>query len=149
MIPALSESGYLPPGVHPATWSELEKRFGTSPHRRLLLSGLLSACSILSAVGCETIYLDGSFVSSKPVPGDFDVLWDPHGVDILALSRLEPVFLEFGSSRAAQKAKYLGEFFPATMTEGGTGRTFLDFFQTAKDTGEPKGIVALNLRGLP
>jgi hypothetical protein len=29
-----------------------------------------------------------------------------------------------------------------------TGKTFLEFFQTDKETGEPKGIVALDLRRL-
>lgn len=59
---------------------------------------------------------------------------------------LDPVFLDFSHARAAQKARFLGEFFPADLPEGLTGKTFLDFFQTDKDTGATKGIVALNLR---
>ena len=54
----------------------------------------------------------------------------------------------FAGGRAAQKAKYRGELFPATERAGGGEGTFLDFFQTDKDTGARKGIVALDLGGL-
>jgi hypothetical protein len=56
------------------------------------------------------------------------------------------VFLDFSNSRARQKARLRGEFFPAELPEGLTGKTFLEFFQTDKETGAPKGIVGLDLR---
>jgi len=40
----------------------------------------------------------------------------------------------------------LGEFFPAQMPEGASVRVFLEFSQTDKETGRPKGIVGLNLQ---
>jgi hypothetical protein len=52
-------------------------------------------------------------------------------------------------ARAAQKTKFYGEFFPARLTEGGSGLAFLDFFQVDKNTGDSKGIVLLELRDLP
>ena len=67
------------------------------------------------------------------------------GVDVARLLELEPVFAEFEHRRASQKAKYFGEFFPARMTERGSGLTFLEFFQTDRHTGETKGIVAIDL----
>ena len=36
--------------------------------------------------------------------------------------------------------------FPAQLPNGTSGKTFLEFFQTDKRTGEPKGIIALDLR---
>jgi hypothetical protein len=57
-----------------------------------------------------------------------------------------PASLTFDEGRAAQKAKNGGEFFPARFTEGGSGATFLEFFQTDKRTGAAKGIVVLDLR---
>ena len=89
--------------------------------------------------------MDGSFVSSKIEPGDFDVCWDEEGVD---LDKLEPVLLVFDSGRAARKAKFGGEFFPAGWPADESYRVFLDFFQTDKDTGARKGIVALDPGGL-
>ena len=111
MIPDYEISGNLPPGVHWATWDEIVARFGTTPWRRDLLNGLRSALDGLRRAGCRTIYLDGSFVTDKQVPGDFDACWDEHGVDV---TRIDPVLLNFDNGRAAQKAKFRGEFFPAS-----------------------------------
>lgn len=91
------------------------------------------------------MYVDGSFVTAKEDPGDYDACWEVAGVDPYLL---DPVFFTFENGRAAQKARYLGEMFPASTAEGATGTTFLDFFQIDKETGDPKGIVALDLRRL-
>jgi hypothetical protein len=88
------------------------------------------------------VYINGSFVTSKERPNDVDVCWDIDGVDADAL---DPVFFDFDNGRAAQKARFGAEFFPAQVPEGLTGRTFLDFFQVDKQTGEPKGIIELRL----
>ena len=145
MIPEFESDGNLAPGVHWATWSELYDRFGTTRWRRRLLAGLRVALENLRSAGCLTVYVDGSFVSSKSEPGDFDACWEVGGVDP---ERLDPVLLIFDGGRAAQKAKYGGEFFPASKGAGSGEGVFLDFFQTDKDTGARKGIVALDLGGL-
>ena len=95
--------------------------------------------------GCRTVYLDGSFVTSKQVPNDFDACWDETGVD---MTLIDPVLLEFDRGRAAQRAKYGGEFFPATWVARMRGDVFLDFFQIDRETGQTKGIVALDLGGI-
>ena len=64
------------------------------------------------------------------------------------LDRLDPILLTFADGRSAQKAKYGGELFPASAIAGFEEGVFLDFFQTDKDTGDRKGIVALDLGGL-
>lgn len=43
MIPPFDERGNLPPGIHKASWTEVEARFGTTPWRRSLLLGLRDA----------------------------------------------------------------------------------------------------------
>jgi hypothetical protein len=132
--------------VHVADWSELSDRFGGTPQRRALLAGLKKALHALKKAGCLRAYIDGSFVTAKLIPGDFDGCWDMLGVDPKIL---DPVFLDFSNGRATQKAKFLGEFFPAQTPEGMSGKTFLEFFQTDKSTGRAKGIVAINLGRLP
>ena len=92
--------------------------------------------------GCKAIFLDGSFITDKPEPGDFDVCWEPAGVDP---AKLDPVFLDFANRRKRQKEKFGGEFFPSGTKADGAS-TFLDFFQTDKDTGNPKGIIKVQLR---
>ena len=60
---------------------------------------------------------------------------------------LDAVFWDFSDGRAAQKRRFHGEFFPAQLPEGATGRAFVEFFQVNKATGGPKGILAIRLRG--
>ena len=61
---------------------------------------------------------------------------------------LDPVLLTFDPGRATQKAKYMGELFPASIIADTGGLSFLEFFQTDKDTGRTKGIIAIDLGGL-
>jgi hypothetical protein len=140
-LPSFNRRGNLPAGIHPANWKEVEARFGGTVRRRALLVGLRAAVEALAAAGCKTVFLDGSFVTSKTEPNDYDACWDVTGVDA---DQLDPVFLDFSDGRAAQKRRYLGEFFPAQLPEGASGRTFLEFFQRDRNA-YPKGVVALDL----
>ncbi|MBN8564802.1 MAG: hypothetical protein J0L70_30175 [Leptolyngbya sp. UWPOB_LEPTO1] len=143
MIPPFNQNGLLPPGIHPAeSWQEFAERFGHNSHRQKLLSGMKSALDNLRRAYCQVVYVDGSFVTTKEYPTDFDICWDMTNVD---LTLLDPLLLKFDNGRIAQKVKYLGELFPAQTAEGVSGRTFLEFFQIDKVTGNPKGIVALKL----
>ena len=145
MLLDFESDGNLPPGVHWATWGEIFSTFGVTQWRRDLLRGLRAALEALQIAGCQRVYLDGSFVSSKTVPSDFDACWEEAGMDF---TLLDPVLLTFDADRATQKAKFGGELFPASVTADPGGKIFLDFFQTDKDTGQRKGIIALDLGGL-
>ncbi len=125
------------------TWQEFEALFGANAHRRQLLTGLKTAIDLLRRAGCRTIYVNGRFVTSKALPVDFDACWDADGVSPQFLYRLAPEFFESGT---AQKARFGGELFPAQAIAGLSGKTFLEFFQLDKLTGEPKGIVAIARR---
>ncbi|HEU0178347.1 MAG TPA: hypothetical protein VFV58_29130 [Blastocatellia bacterium] len=72
MIPNFDEAGNLPCGVHWASWREFDKRFGVNRRRRKLLKGLQLALASLRAAGCRIVYIDGSFVTTKKMPNDFD-----------------------------------------------------------------------------
>jgi hypothetical protein len=142
MIPAFDENGNLPPGAHEASWEEFVDRFGRSAHRRRLIGGMKAALLSFKIAGCKRVFVDGSFVTEKSFPNDYDACWDEDGVDPL---KLDPVLLRFENRRAAQKAKYLGEFFPSQSHAITSRRTFIQFFQTDKNTGDQKGIVVLDL----
>jgi hypothetical protein len=146
MIPEFEPNGNLPPSIHFTTWETFVQRFGVNSYRQTLLAGMLDALKNLALSGCQTAYIDGSFVTIKEFPGDYDVCWDIMNVD---WTKLDPVFLIFDFGRRDQKAKYKGEFFPANATADSSGTVFLDFFQTDKSTGQPKGIIALDLTRLP
>ena len=142
MIPQFDAAGLLPPGVHWANRDELNDRFATNPWRQTLMTGLGAALDNLKNAGCRTVYINGSFVTNKVVPNDYDACWEEAGVDPTIL---DPVLLTFDPGRATQKAKYLGELFPVSVVADNEGLSFLEFFQTDKSTGRPKGIIAINL----
>ncbi len=136
----------LPAGIHAATLSEVAARFATNPKRRLQFRGLIAALHNLRGAGCARAFLDGSFVTGKPQPGDFDACWDPFGVNP---ALIDPVLLSFDNHRAAQKAKYQGEFFPSTIPADAVGTIFIEFFQVDRFTGASKGILAIDLTNDP
>lgn len=45
------------------------------------MAGMLEALRLLTVAGCVRAYIDGSFVTVKEEPGDFDACWDAEGVD--------------------------------------------------------------------
>lgn len=142
VIPPFQPDGSLPAGIHWADWEEIEIRFALTPHRRRLLQGFREGAKVLKAAGCKVVFLDGSFVTTKEMPADFDACWAIQDVDA---DKLDPVLLDFSDRRAAQKTRFQGEFFPADIPEGLSGKTFIEFFQRDKETGEPKGVVALDM----
>lgn len=147
MIPALvtlpgSPWPVLPPGIHQANFHGVAAAFATNAWRREIFDGLVDASGRLRGAGCPTVYLDGSFVSGKPKPGDFDACWDPFGVDP---GRLDPLFLQFANGREAQKAAFKGEFFPSSMMCADVGQAFVEFFQQDRFTGKQKGIISIPL----
>jgi hypothetical protein len=77
MIPDLTASGVLPPGIHDAEdWSEVVRRFGDTPERAALIAKLRQGLDNLRDAGCPWVLLDGSFVTSKPDPNDVDGCWE-------------------------------------------------------------------------
>ncbi|HMN43766.1 MAG TPA: hypothetical protein PKE27_04305 [Povalibacter sp.] len=120
-------------------------RYGYTPWRRRLLDGLLDALRRLRTAGCARAYIDGSFITAKEQPGDFDACWDAEGVDF---DLVDDRLLTFDSGRATQKAAFLGELFIADSRADPQGTLFRDFFQTDRDGGR-KGIIVIDLKGLP
>lgn len=96
----------------------------------------------LARAGCRAAYVDGSFVTGKAIPGDYDLCWE---IDHVDLQLLDPIFRDIAPPRAAQKAKYLGDLLP-NVVERGSGMLFVDFFQNNLNSGGKKGIAALDPR---
>jgi hypothetical protein len=140
-LPDFDSRGALPPGIHACTWDAFALRFATTPHRSALLEGLRRALRALGAAGCAAVYVDGSFITARTHPADFDACWDLAGVDLAAVP---PVFWDFENDRAAQRAAFGGELFLMDWPAA-PGETFLEFFQHDRD-GLPKGIVRLDPR---
>ncbi|MBC7807051.1 MAG: hypothetical protein H7145_12980 [Akkermansiaceae bacterium] len=76
-IPAFRDDGWLPVGHHAATWEEITDRFGgeLGSQRSILTASLIQFRDALRGFGVSgTLVIDGSYISSKPDPKDFDVL---------------------------------------------------------------------------
>lgn len=99
----------------------------------------------LKQAGCRTVYINGSFVTSKERPNDFDACWETKGVNPLLL---DPVLLNIEPGRVSQKAKYMGEFFPLPLDITQDRPFILELFQTDRPSRGRKGIVRMDLEGL-
>ena len=134
----------LPIGEHAASWQDMLERFGYTPWRQLL-AGMLEALRLLREAGCTRAYIDGSFVTAKDEPGDFDACWDAEGVDF---DLVDERLLAFDRGRATQKAAFMGELFIADARADPQGTLFRDFFRTDREV-RRKGIVLIHLKDLP
>lgn len=136
----------LPVGIHDSTLREVEYVYSTNATRTLLFEGLVKGAKALSSAGCKNLYLNGSYVSSKRHPGDYDACWDTDGVNFEVL---DPVLWDLTSGTGTQKEIYLGEFFPSTLVESESNLLFVDFFQSIADSKSKKGIVRIDTRNDP
>lgn len=143
MIPDFDADGNLPVGIHEVAFEEFVKHFGYNAKRAWLIDGLKVLIESLRKANCPLIYIDGSFVTAKEIPGDYDLCWSIIGV---VEQLIDPILLDFTpQGRFQMEQKYRGDIFPAELPEGASGKLFMDFFQTDKNTGEPKGIVSIRL----
>ena len=77
-LPAFRDDNWLPEGHYSTDWDETSAVFGGEPNskRAQVLSNLLEWRDSVRAQGLTgLLILDGSFISAKPEPGDFDTLF--------------------------------------------------------------------------
>jgi hypothetical protein len=129
-LPPFDDLGNLPSGVHQVSWTDFQIRFANNSHRQQILVGLKQALRELAIAGCHTVYIGGSFVTSKEQPNDFDGCFDPMTVDLYSL---DPVF----DSAATQQDRFGGDLKP--------NPNFVGFFQTDRD-GNSRGVVEIDPR---
>jgi hypothetical protein len=145
-LPALLPNGYLPPGVHEATLSEVVERFGTNtPRRQVLASRLQELLSLARATRkLQRIFIWGSFVTDKPFPRDLDVfLLMQEGFDREFAALAPPQQYVFDHERA--RLLFEADIFWATEAVGAAVLTsWLSVYQLSRDM-EQRGIVEVLL----
>lgn len=153
MIPALDEiTGGLPPGDHMATVAEITKRFGFTPRRRWLLRGMRKALDAFWAAGIEEVFIDGSFCTSKPDPGDIDGYWiepDPGVYDRIDRYWIDFTFVpipHLGKWRWPMWAEHGVEFFIHPAMDAAPNVGFPEFFRQDRD-GRPRGVIRIVKEG--
>ena len=141
LSPLLS-NGYLPPGIHEATLSEVVERFGTNtPRRQVLASRLQELVSLARATRkLQRTFIWGSFVTDKPFPRDLDIfLLMQEGFDreFAALSSPQRYIFEYERARILFEA----DIFWATEAIGAAVlASWLSVYQFSRDM-EQRGIV--------
>jgi hypothetical protein len=139
----------LPKGVWPTTWERFVDRFGYNPIRRRRIEGLQKLIRILRTAGCPVIFIDGSFVTKKPDPGDIDCCWYRSETIQRNLGQRNPLLLEgTPTARERQKILYSCEVFPHDAVERDSRLSFLNYFQKDK-RGKPKGIIVISTEEIP
>jgi len=133
--------GVLDPGIYEMTWKEFYDSFSFSRRRKELLEGLEKVVAILRETGATHIYIDGSFVTDKVNPNDWDACYDCPLSQLDILAKMYP----FGNKKE-QKKEYKGELYFAGHSPFYPNRdvSYLSFFQQRKDNPSlNKGIVEL------
>ena len=147
MIPPFDpEACALPPGDHQATLEEIRKRFGFTPRRRWLLKGLHAAVKAFWNAGIEEIYIDGSFCTEKPDPGDVDGYWVEPNLEVY--DRVDPYWIDFtpifvptaGKWRWRMWSDYGVEFFIHPAMQATADEGFPVFLRHDR-AGRPRGVI--------
>lgn len=126
-------------------WGVFVTNFGWNNRRRYLLGGMRRALLNLRSAGCISAIIDGSFVSAKDQPGDYDMAFDPTGVNA---TLIDPVLRRHDDQRKAMQAKYFGDVFPwGAVACATTGSIYRDFFQRDR-SGIAKGVVLLDVKSI-
>jgi hypothetical protein len=139
VIPDFDENNNLPPGIHDATVAEVRTRFANE-RRKQLFAAFEEVISILSECNCPEVYLDGSFITTKEEPNDYDLCYESKG--IVRTLRLR----EFLTNSDTRKEKYLGDIF-IHMPEPPYYVSHVEHWQKdGRKDGMRKGIVRIKLR---
>jgi hypothetical protein len=125
------------------TYVEFEKVFGFNESRKEKIEKALRFFKILKLLGCSTVYITGSFVSTKDFPNDIDLCVDDTGLDYVGFIKEYPEFLQpKGIDRIRQEYKvHFVLFFNKDCKE------FLDRFKKDRD-GNPRGFVKIYINNI-
>jgi hypothetical protein len=133
MIPEFQENGYLPAGVHQATFEEIKARFGQETEiRRAQTESLEWLIDVLKRSGASRLVINGSFVTDDPEPNDVDCV----------------VLIDAGFPRDAEAERDLLEGLPFLEIQFVTDEGFeflVDHFFASDRELVPKGLVEVLL----
>ena len=153
-IPSLLATGLLPVGRHDATMVEVQAAFGSLNTTRMELYRKLEEFVELSKTFgvFRRVYIDGSFVTDKPTPGDIDSVLEMNTADLLKFSA-HPNRLALLDGFAV-KAKYGVHLFMQRETQLDSAGDMTLYFQQIKaadaihrkvDPSTRRGILVVSL----
>jgi hypothetical protein len=144
MLPGFNSDGNLPEGIHRATAEEVFGRFATASARRQWLGEQLrSLLALAQATGqLSRVFLWGSFVTSKELPNDVDVLLVMTAdFAVEALPAPQQVLFDHTQARLHFHADV---FWTKASIDATVLHLWLDTYQTGKDF-KRRGIVEVTI----
>jgi hypothetical protein len=142
-IPTLLDNGLLPPGLYLADMDEIFERFGQSTARRQnLFERLRIFVELAQHCGALRMFVNGSFVTDKPEPGDVDVvIWLGESFRELLLAR-EPQALLLQQMMLKRQPEEA--FFVADQNGWDAWFEFFSIFK--QDPQQRKGLIEVHLK---
>jgi hypothetical protein len=124
------------------TYEKFLTHFVTNPRRRHLVANALPFFRIFHSCGGQTVYIDGSFASTKEFPEDIDLCFDITPIDEIKLSAEFPQFFninDIGSIRRDLQC-HIFHFHSGD-------RSLLDLLSNDRE-GNSKGLIKLDLKDI-
>ena len=147
-LPPFRDDGWLPEGHYNTPWEEVTARFGdqAGSRRAVVLLSLLQWRDEARAAGLAgLIILDGSFISRKEAPGDFDLvfLYEEASEQLLKSDSKARTLTDM---QACHKAGFRGDIFalPLSLQKLSPLLGGIDMFDLNRQ-GQPKGVVEVIL----
>ena len=139
-LPEFNARGVLPPGLHRTRLDEFRTKLGFNPERLDMIEcGLELVLAELKAHKVRQVFVGGSFVTERSLPGDIDMY-------VVVPDRESSLFWFVGHRSHIWQTIYRVQCFPALkrITGPGSEAYWRRWFGHEAD-GSPKGIVLLNL----
>ena len=130
------------PGIYEYTLEKLERDFATNKKRKDLFEDIKRLAKELKDAGCEFLYIDGSFITRKETPGDFDACWEPFVRNNKQVNALLLEDSTFASSW--RKEMFSGDIFPRFGEYGDR----VEKWQVDSRNGKVKGVISIDLRSM-
>ena len=147
----IEETGYLKPGIHLVTLEQLKNHeiLAGTRERRNLIESLEFACKCYHSFGITDIYVNGSFSTSKPIPGDIDCYIEVEsGNDerLVNLVNSGSVWGDFARVRIGNNIKFImwHKYRLEVFIQPKDQTTMFDFFCKSRD-GIDRGILKIKL----
>lgn len=125
------------------SYEELINHFGTNPRRLKQIDNAMQFLRIFYACGCQFVYIDGSFVSTKEYPEDIDLCFDL--TDVKA-EKLEETFPQFFDPN--ERGKIHRNLLCHILYFDNNDTSLFDLLETDRE-GNLKGFIKLILKDLP
>lgn len=115
-IPQFSPIGLLPEGIHDCSLEDIANSLCGNGRREEIFNDLVAFLAWTSAQpGPVGVYVDGSFVTNKTLPGDIDVVIDITNCDEAGQGWW---LRQFHLNHDAIKAQFSVDFYPQILNQG-------------------------------